>query len=61
MKAESMQLFTIPITQNYQGVPFAPNHGDASQMYKYGSLIRNLFKSIIRKPYLITTAITMEI
>ena len=32
MKAESMQLFTIPITQNYQGVPFGPNGGDASHM-----------------------------
>ena len=35
MKAESMQLFTIPITQNYQGVPFAPNHGDASYLPTY--------------------------
>ena len=32
MKAESMQLFVIPITQNYQGVPVAPNHGDASHI-----------------------------
>ena len=32
MKAESMQLFMIPITQNYQGVTFAPNRGDASQI-----------------------------
>ena len=29
MKAESMQLLMIPITQNNQGVSFAPNHGDA--------------------------------
>ena len=27
-----MQLFVILITQNYQGVPLAPNRGDASQM-----------------------------
>ena len=32
MKAESMQLFMIPITKTYHGVPFAPNRGDASQM-----------------------------
>ena len=32
MKAESMQLFVIPITQNYQGVSFAPNPGDASHV-----------------------------
>ena len=25
MKAESMQFFIIPITKNFQGVPFAPN------------------------------------
>ena len=30
MKAESMQLSMILITQNYQGVPFAPNRGDSS-------------------------------
>ena len=30
MKAGTMQLFMIPITQNYQGAPFAPNHGDAN-------------------------------
>ena len=35
----------IAITQNYKGVPFAPNRGDASQMFRYGSLIQNLLKS----------------
>ena len=33
MKAESVQLFMILITQNYQGIPFAPKRGDASQMF----------------------------
>ena len=30
MKAESMQLFMIPMTKNYQSVHFATNNGDAS-------------------------------
>ena len=30
MKAESMQLFMIPVPKKYQGVPFASNRGDAS-------------------------------
>ena len=25
----------IPRTQNYQGVPFSQNHGDASQIYQF--------------------------
>ena len=31
MKAESMQLLMMLITQHYEGVLFAPNPGDASQ------------------------------
>ena len=37
MKAGAMQLFMIPITQNYQGAPFAPNHGDASEFFPSSS------------------------
>ena len=32
MKAESIQLFLIPITQNHQGVTFAPHRDDASHL-----------------------------
>ena len=33
MKAESMQLFMIPKTQNYERVPYALNCGDASHIW----------------------------
>ena len=31
-KLTACSLFMIPITQNYQGISFAPKHGDASHI-----------------------------